>query len=531
MTRTRQWSRLMQPAPFDLAVIGAGATGLGVALDAALRGFSVVVLDSHDFGAGTSSRSTKLLHGGVRYLAQGHLGLVKQALAERATVMRIAPHLAQALPFIVPAYHWWHRPFYGVGLKLYDWIAGASGLGATQWLSTTQTRSALPGIQTAGLRGGVQYWDGQFDDARLALALARTIERAGGLAINHAAVTGLWSDMQIRDHGSFTLEIEDQLDQNGTARIRARAVVNATGVWVDELRLMARPAPTSAMRRMVSPSQGVHIVLDRSFMPSDHAMLIPHTRDGRVLFAIPWMGSLLLGTTDTPIDEITHDPLAFDHEIDFILHEAGRYLLRTPKRSDILSVWVGLRPLVADDGAGVGTQTLSRNHAVVTDANRLITVTGGKWTTYRAMAEEVLQTCFDSGLLSYRAGGMTNHHALVGAPRSGVPLTSMTQPLGPHLLGAEAEQLATCPGHDHELGWGVTEAMVRYSVRYEYAHTVEDVLARRWRVLYLDAARACAMAREVAEIIRNETGHDPGLDRFMALAVNHLPGKAMKNPA
>jgi glycerol-3-phosphate dehydrogenase len=529
MTRATQWARLAQTAVYDLAVIGGGATGLGVALDAVLRGFSVVLFESHDFGGGTSSRSTKLLHGGVRYLAQGNIALVREALAERANVLRIAPHLAQPLPFVMPSYRWWQTPFYGIGLKLYDLLAGRVGLGHTEWLSAQETEAALPGIRATGLQGGVKYWDGQFDDARLALTLARTIERAGGLPLNHAEVGDVLPIAQTAgDDARFSLTVRD-CRLGAEACVKARAVVNATGVWVDAVRQQALGHGSGAApQRLVSPSQGVHVVVDRSFLPGDHALLVPKTDDGRVLFAVPWMGSLILGTTDTPREDLPREPQPFEAELDFILREAGKVLSRPVRRDDIRSVWVGLRPLVAASGSASGnagsTKSLSREHTIVTDDNGLITVTGGKWTTYRSMAEDVLGACFDAGMLPRRSGGASKGHALVGAPTGGGNV-AILRPPGEHLYGAEWPRVQACPGSGRQLGLGLTEAMVRFAVRHEYAATVEDVLARRWRALFLDARQAMAMAPEVAAIVHDETGEDAQLEAFLSLAQGYLPGQ------
>ena len=523
MTRAELLQSLARQPVFDLVVVGGGATGLGVALDAALRGFSVALLESQDFAGGTSSRSTKLLHGGVRYLAQGNVALVREALAERATVLRIAPHLAQPLPFVMPSYGWWQTPFYGAGLKLYDLMAGRAGLGRTAFLSRAETLAALPGVNPQGLRGGVRYWDGQFDDARLALALALTAEAAGARVINYAQVTGI---QRLADASPSLTELDVRDVFTGDLhRVRARCVVNATGVWVDDLRAKAcRVGQDPLPERMVSPSQGVHVVVDREFMPGDHALLVPKTRDGRVLFAVPWLGKLILGTTDTPRQDLPREPQAFSEELDFILGEAGRVLSRPVRTEDIRSIWVGLRPLVAPPStAEGGTKVLSREHTIVVDGNGLVTVTGGKWTTYRAMAEDVLARCFAGGLLPARAGGLSEHHTLVGATDASTPTTPLHQAPGPHLYGAQAPQVARCPGGARDLGLGLTEAMVRHAVRCEHAHTVEDVLARRWRALFLDARRAAAMAPAVAEILEDERCAAPALDRFEALCAHYLP--------
>ncbi len=526
MKRAELLQTLAQRPLFDLAVVGGGATGLGVALDAALRGFSVVLMESHDFAGGTSSRSTKLLHGGVRYLAQGNVALVREALAERATVLHIAPHLAQPLAFVMPSYGWWQTPFYGIGLKLYDLMAGRAGLGRTDFLSHQQTLDALPGVNPQGLRGGVRYWDAQFDDARLALALARTAEAAGALVLNYADVTGLRS-LQAGGARIAEMDVSDRVT-GGTSRIRACCVVNATGVWVDTLRTRAATSDAADIpARMVSPSQGVHVVVDRDFLPGNHALLVPKTRDGRVLFAVPWLGKLILGTTDTPRQDLPREPDAFAAELDFVLGEAGHVLSRPVKTGDIRSIWVGLRPLVAPPQTSEGaTKTLSREHTIVVDAGGLVTVTGGKWTTYRAMAEDVLARCFASGLLPARAGGLSEHHRLLGAPGAGAIATPLHEAPGMHLYGAEAAQVVACPGHQHELGMGLTEAMVRYAVRFEHAHTVEDVLARRWRALFLDARAAASMAPTVAAILVQEGVQAPALDRFLKLCHHYLPRRS-----
>lgn len=508
-------SRLAEPRHYDVAVIGGGATGLGVALDAAARGFSVVLVESHDFAKGTSSRATKLLHGGVRYLAQGNISLVRQALHERATLLANAPHLAQPLPFVMPSYKFWESPFYGVGLKMYDALAGKAGLGDTEFLNRKETLERLPTLQPQGLKGGVQYWDGQFDDARLALALARTAARQGALLVNYCAATGL-----IHENGKVAgLRVRDQ--ETGQAlELKAHCVVNATGVWVDQLRVQDGQAIGRDTKPMVAPSQGVHVVVDRSFLPSDHAMLIPKTADGRVLFAVPWLGKTILGTTDTPRHDLAREPLPFKEEVDFILRESARYLHRAPGPADIKSIWVGLRPLVkpADDDAD-NTQALSREHTVLVSKTGLVTVTGGKWTTYRAMAGEVLDQCFTAKLLPARIGTPTDHLKVVGARDSTVKISDFP---GLHLYGSEDFAVQGLPGACRELGGGLTEAMVRFAARHEYARTVEDVLARRSRLLFLDAALARSLAAEVAALLQQENGADPQLDAFLPLCAQYL---------
>lgn len=511
-------ARLAEPRRYDLAIIGGGATGLGVALDAAARGFSVVLVESHDFAKGTSSRATKLVHGGVRYLAQGNVALVREALHERTTLLHNAPHLAQPLPFVMPSYKAWETPFYGIGLKLYDALAGKAGLGKTEFLGRERTLQCLPTVQPQGLKGGVKYWDGQFDDARLAVALARTAAARGALLVNYCAATGL-----LHEQGKVAgLTCADQ-ETGRSLRIAASCVINATGVWVDALRQQDGQAIGRATRPMVAPSQGVHLVVDRSFFPTDHALLIPKTADGRVLFAVPWLGKTILGTTDTPRDDLAREPAPFRQEVDFILGESARYLSKGPARSDVKSVWVGLRPLVKpQDDDGDNTKGLSREHTVLVSKSGLVTVTGGKWTTYRAMAEDVLDKCFRAGLLQGAEAGQTRDLPLVGAQGGAVGRPPMGAEPGLHGYGNEAAVVQSLPGAGRDLGGGLTEAMVRFAARHEYARTAEDVLARRSRLLFLDARLAQELAPAVAELLREETGADPRPAALAELARDYL---------
>jgi glycerol-3-phosphate dehydrogenase len=510
--------RLAQPGTWDLVVVGGGATGLGVALDAAARGLRVVLLESHDFAKGTSSRATKLVHGGVRYLAQGNIGLVREALHERTTLLRNAPHLAQPLPFVLPAYGLWELPFYGTGLMLYDGLAGVAGLGRTQFLSRRQTLTCLPTARTEGLKGGIKYWDGQFDDARLALALARTAAARGALVVNYCAVTRL-----LHEQGRLAGVVCRDAESGREFTLQTRCVVNATGVWVDELRRQDAQAIGRPVQPLVAPSQGVHVVVDRDFLPGQHALMVPKTTDGRVLFGVPWLGKVILGTTDTPRKDIPREPRPFREELDFILGESARYLVRAPGAGDIRSVWVGLRPLVRPVGNGdEPTKALSREHTVLTSRSGLVTVTGGKWTTYRAMAEDVLQKCSEAGLLPPAAPGVTTHLPLVGAPGPGGSATPLSAAPGLHLYGTEAGQVASIPGEQRHLGGGLTTAMVRFAARHEYARTVEDMLARRFRLLFLDARMAGELAAEVGAILREETGVDPQVEAFRELAASYL---------
>jgi glycerol-3-phosphate dehydrogenase len=509
---------------FDAVVVGGGATGLGIALDAALRGHRVALVERADFAQGTSSRSTKLVHGGVRYLAQGEFGLVHEALRERANLLANAPHIVQPLAFVMPAFKLWHLPFYGLGLTAYDLLAGQGGIGKTRWMGPAGVREKFPTVREQGLLGGVSYWDGQFDDARLAIAIARTAEREGAVLANHCEVTALLGDgralrgVQVRDR------------ESGQAfPVRARCVINATGVWAD--RLLRDPAEAGALpaarKPLVAPSQGVHLSFDRSLLPSDSAVFWPRTSDGRVLFAIPWLGKTIVGTTDSKREDVQDEPEPLPGEIDYLLRECARFFATPPRRADILSTWVGLRPLVnPPDAAGAQeTKSISREHTVLRRADGLVTVTGGKWTTYRSMAQDVLDQCCDAGLLERRGPCRTATTRLVGgeADASGVPARGrLGASAGLHSYGSEAAAVAALPGAQRVLAPGLTEAMVRFAVRHEFARTVDDVLARRSRLLFLDAKAALDCADEVARVVACETSASSRVAEFKSLAARYL---------
>lgn len=510
---TQRAHLLAQLAPqtvYDIAIVGGGATGLGLALDAASRGYRVVLVEADDFAKGTSSRSTKLVHGGVRYLAQGNLGLVREALSERSTILANAPHIAQPLAFVLPAYTGWEKAFYGIGLTLYDALAGKASLGKTAFLSHAETVQCLPSVQTAGLCGGVKYWDGQFNDAKLALALARTAALKGALMLNYMKAVKL----QYSEGKIAGIHCQDAFTGQGYD-LQAACVINATGVWVDALR-----EQDGADQAMVTPSQGVHIVVDQKFLPGSTGLMIPKTADGRVLFAVPWLGKVILGTTDTPRHDLPKEPLAFDAEVDFILKESANYLRHAPTRDDVKSIWVGLRPLVKSTQAtGKTTKDLSREHTVLVSPSGLVTVTGGKWTTYRAMAEDVLQQCVAHRLVSFRQAAQTHHLKLVGSGNQ-APV-SICEAQGLHGYGSEQAWVRALPGNAVWLCEGLTEAMVRFAARYEYAITVEDVLARRSRLLFLDAQLAQTVAERVAQILFEETALDPQLQEFLKLSQHY----------
>jgi len=509
--RAALFEELAQTDAFDVAVIGGGATGVGIALDAAARGFRTLLLEAADLAKGTSSRATKLLHGGVRYLGQGQFGLVREALRERTTIFANAPHVAQPLPFVVPAYGPAELVKYAAGLKVYDWMAGQASAGPTHLLRGRQCARSVSNLAAARLRGAVRYWDGQFDDARLALLVARTAAAMGALVINYCTVERLVHDAQGQVRG---LVCRDQ-ESGRRHEVRAACVVNAAGVWADSVRGLDGGAGTGDS---VRPSQGAHIVVDRSFWPNQEALLIPRTRDGRVVFAVPWLGSTLIGTTDTSRPDAPSEPVPYGHEIDLILEEVGRYLERAPTRRDIRSAWAGLRPLANDPRAAhQSTSKVSREHAIHVAPSKLVTVTGGKWTTYRSTAQQVVEHCMHARLLPQRAGS-TRRLRLLGHAQDCTPVW---QAPGYHSYGSEAPRVRALPGAERPLAPGLTEAMVRFAARQEYARSVEDVLARRSRLLFLDARAAAACAPAVAAVLAEETGRDPDLAAFLALAAQY----------
>ena len=481
-------------SPWDMVIVGGGATGVGVAVDAASRGYEVLLLEQSDFGKGTSSRSTKLVHGGVRYLEQGNIPLVMEALKERGFLRQNAPHLVTDLAFIVPNYDWWEAPFYGAGLKLYNLLAGKYGFGASKILSREETLERLPTIKQEGLRGGVVYYDGQFDDARLLINLAQTAVEQGATLLNYVPVTGF-----DRPEGEFIDTVFARDHESGVEfRIPARVVVNAAGPFCDAVRRLAQ-ADVSAM---IAPSQGIHLVFNRSFLTGESAIMVPHTSDGRVMFAIPWRGHTLVGTTDTPIAEATLEPRAMEQEIQFILDTAGRYLDHAPQRGDVLSVFTGIRPLVRS-GNAANTSALSRDHTIQIDQSGLLTVTGGKWTTYRHMAEDCVNQAATLGRLPDRPCNTRTLH-VHGFHRHAESFGDLSS------YGSDARAIQDLMRSDESLAERLhpdlpyIAAEVLWAARMEMARTVEDVLARRTRALFLNARAAIAMAPRVGEQLARE---------------------------
>ncbi|MEO6521862.1 MAG: glycerol-3-phosphate dehydrogenase/oxidase [Mucilaginibacter sp.] len=501
---------------WDVIIIGGGATGLGIAVDAASRGYTTLLVEQADFAKGTSSRSTKLVHGGVRYLAQGDIGLVYEALQERGLLFKNAPHLVKEQEFIIPCFGLKSKYMYLIGLKIYDLLAGNRGFKHSAFLKVDKVHTAIPGLKTKGLLGGVRYSDGQFNDARLAINLAQTSAEKGGVLLNYIKVTGL---LKTGNKVSGIKAIDTETNKDYT--LKGKIVINATGVFVDDILQMDVPAT----KPIVRPSQGVHLVLDQSFLNGASALMIPKTEDGRVLFAVPWYGSLLLGTTDTPLDNHSLEPVALEKEIDFILNTATKYLTKKPTRADVLSVFAGLRPLAAPGKDTNTTKEISRSHKLIVSASGLITITGGKWTTYRKMAEDVVDKAIEVGGLS--AVKCISKNISIHGAATGL----MGDPLA--VYGSDAQEIRKLTAADPNLkeivldGHATIKAEVVWAVRNEMARTIEDVLARRLRILFLDARAAILMAPTVAYIMALELGYNKDWEtrqvtQFTTLANQYL---------
>ncbi len=521
MKRDQMIRQLEDPSKvWDVIIIGGGATGLGAGVDAATRGYDTLVLEQGDFAEATSSRSTKLVHGGVRYLQQGNIALVMDALKERGIMLKNAPHLVYNQAFIVPDYRWWERPFYGIGMKLYDLLAGKLGFGPSKLLSREETLKRIPTLKTDGLKGGVVYHDGQFDDARLAVTLARTMESLGQFPINHIKVTGL-----LKERGGIVEGVTAVDQLTGTEyTLKAKSVVNAAGIFVDSIRAM----DDVKTRKLIAPSQGVHLILDKTFAPGDTAVMVPHTDDGRVIFMVPWHDRVIVGTTDTPIKDPVMEPKALDEEVDFLLTHAGRYLSRVPSKGDVLSVFTGIRPLISGDDADGKTSSLSRDHHLTISTNGLITIAGGKWTTYRKMGQDTIDRAAQIGGLPHRDSQTRDlklHGWCVGS--------DLNDPL--HVYGSYAGEVKELAQEFPELtgllhpSLPYTGLEVVWATRNEWAFTVADVLSRRTRSLLLNAAASVEVAPKVAAVMAKELGKDQAwIDEqvadYKALAANYMIG-------
>ncbi|MGB4063136.1 MAG: glycerol-3-phosphate dehydrogenase/oxidase [Azonexus sp.] len=493
-SRDDKLAALRDQRPWDVLIIGGGASGLGAAVDAAARGYRTLLVEARDFASGTSMCSTKLIHGGVRYLRQGDIGMVRNALRERSYLLRNAPHLVHPLAFIIPAWNQIDRLMFAAGLKLYDLLSGCHNLTASRSLNRQEVLAALPGLKSAGLCGGIRYWDGQFDDARLAITLMRTATDLGATCLNYLPATRL-----LKTNDRVTGAVLRNTESGEEFEVSARAIINASGVHADSVRQLddAKAQP------LLTPSQGIHLVFDADFLPGQQALMIPKTEDGRVMFAIPWQGKVLLGTTDTPRPELEQldDPQPLEEEIDFLLRTAAGVLTRPPTRADIRSAFAGLRPLIHPDNTDEkNTAALSREHAVLISPSGLITLAGGKWTTYRLMAEQVIDRAIEVAGLN-----------AAPCPTQTLQLHGYTDDPASNAYGTDALLLAAFPGHDRllHLKLPYTEAMIRFAIRHEAARTIEDVLARRTRALFVDAVAADATIERIAEIFAEELSLSP----------------------
>lgn len=502
---------------YDVIVIGGGASGLGAALESISRGYRTILLEQDDFAKGTSSRSTKLVHGGVRYLAQGNISLVLEALKERGRLKRNAPHLVKDQAFVIPCYNWWCVPFYTIGLTLYDLLAGRLSIGRSVPLSARGVRKALPALKTKKLRGGVRYFDCQFDDARLAVNLAQSVAEMGGIVLNHMKVTGLSLD------GNKVSGVSAEDRESGKVyQILAPAVINATGVFVDDILKMENPEA----RDVVKPSQGIHLVMAPNFLNGEEALMIPKTSDGRVLFAVPWHNRVVVGTTDVEKQHAELEPVAEEQEVEYILETARLYMEKEPQRSDVLAVFTGLRPLAAPSAEGKKTKEISRGHKILISEGGLITLTGGKWTTYRKMGEDVVNTAANRAKLPGKESvtpSLRIHGYSEGVDHS--------DPL--YWYGSDRQHIDKLISDDPGMGelvskkLDIIKAQVVWAVRGEMARTLEDCLARRVRTIQLDADEAISIAPEVATIMAAELGKDKlwessQVEAFTKLASMHL---------
>ncbi|MBA3632165.1 MAG: glycerol-3-phosphate dehydrogenase/oxidase [Acidobacteria bacterium] len=502
---------------WDIIVIGGGATGVGCAVDAASRGFDVLLLEQNDFGKGTSSRSTKLIHGGVRYLASGSILLVREALKERGILQTNAPHLVKELAFVVPYYSLWQKFFYGAGLKIYNLLSGKYGFGKSRILSKKETIENLPNIRQEDLRGGVLYFDGQFDDTRLLINLVSTAVEQGAAVLNYARVFQLTkNDENLVDGVDF-----QDAETGEVYEVKAKVIINAAGAFCDEIRKLSN----RNSNKIIAPSQGIHLVFNKSFLPGENALMIPKTSDGRVLFAIPWHDKTLIGTTDTPIEKAELEPQAFEEEIRFILKTVINYLAKPPQREDVLSVFVGIRPLVKS-GSSRNTAKLSRDYTIEIDKSNLLTITGGKWTTYRKMAEDAVNQAVKIAGLSKKISSTKNLkiHGFCQAAKQSGDLA---------IYGADAVEIEKLIEENPILAEKLHKdlpycsAEIVWSVRREMAQTVEDVLARRTRALFLDTKAAIEIAPAAAEIMAKELGKDEiwtaeQINEFNKTAKNYL---------
>ncbi|MFH6934726.1 FAD-dependent oxidoreductase [Flavobacterium sp. FlaQc-30] len=501
MKRSEQLSKLKNTEQWDVIIIGGGASGLGTALDAASRGYKTILLEAVDFAKGTSSRSTKLVHGGVRYLEQGNIHLVIEALKERGLLAKNAGHLVKNQSFVIPNYNWWGGLFYTTGLTIYDLLAGRLSLGRSKYISKKKTIEMLPTVEEKGLVNGVIYHDGQFDDSRLAINIAQTAVEKGACLLNYAKVVNLLKDDKNQIIGVEAIDHET----GDHYKIKGAAIINATGVFTNAIMKLN----DTVYKKYIVPSQGIHLVFDKSFLPSDHALMIPKTSDGRVLFAVPWHNRIVVGTTDTLIRKHSLEPIALESEIEFVLENAQRFLAKKPTRADVLSVFAGLRPLAAPEEEGKSTKEVSRSHKIIVSETGLITITGGKWTTYRKIAEDIIDKAIKKGKLPNKPC-VTQHLSIHGNK----PTTTLDRMNHLYIYGSDVAEILELQKNEPELKEKLhpdhefTMAEVVWAIRYEMARTVDDILARRVRLLFLDARAAIESSEKVARVLAKELGHD-----------------------
>ncbi len=501
MNRSEQLLKLQNTENWDVIIIGGGASGLGTAIDAASRGYKTILLEAVDFAKGTSSRSTKLVHGGVRYLAQGDVHLVREALKERGLLAQNANHLVKNQSFVIPNYHWLSGYFYTIGLKIYDLLSGGLSLGSSKYLSKKKTIEMLPNVEENGLVNGVIYHDGQFDDSRLAVNLAQTAVENDACILNYTKVINLIKNDKNQITGVQAVDQETGINYT----IKGAVVINATGVFTNAIMKLN----DKVYKKYIVPSQGIHLVFDKSFLPGEHALMIPKTKDGRVLFAVPWHNHVVVGTTDTLIKKQSLEPIALESEIEFVLETAQRFLAKKPTRADVLSVFAGLRPLAAPKEEGKSTKEVSRSHKIIVSETGLITITGGKWTTYRKIAEDIIDKAILKGKLPKKTC-ITQHLSIHGNK----PTTTLDRENHLYIYGSDIAKILQLQEEEPELkeklhpDYEFTLAEIVWAVRYEMARTVDDILARRVRLLFLDARAAIEVSEKTARVIAKELGHD-----------------------
>ena len=515
MNRSNNLSKIKSVELWDVIIIGGGASGLGSAIESASRGYKTLLLEKYDFAKGTSSRSTKLIHGGVRYLQNGDISLVIESLKERGILKKNAPHLVKDLSFVIPSYNWWTSPFYGIGLKIYDMMAGDLGIGPSTFLDKNEIENLIPNVKKNGLKGGVIYYDGQFDDSRMAISLAQTAENHGGVVLNYIEVINI---IKSSDNTVSGVEVKDSFSK-AKYQIKSKVVVNATGVFSDSIMLM----DDSKSLRMIQPSQGVHVVIDKKFLNSQHAIMVPHTSDGRVLFAVPWQNYVILGTTDTKVNEAKPEPRALSDEIDFIISNAGEYMVSKPLKKDIKSVFVGLRPLAVSDDKNESTKEISRHHKIKISTSGLISILGGKWTTYRKIGEDAISSAMLVGGLAY-SKTITENLPIHGYNKN----PDFDDPL--HVYGADIKEIikiTSDPSGNKSLSkkLNITKHQILWAIQKEMALTLEDVLARRTRCLFLDVFETEKLIDDVLEIMAKALNKNQNWKRDQKLSFLTLTKK------